>query len=59
MKTKVTIDKITITIGEKKLELTLEEAKALKDVLDDSNVHGLLERASGHGFRLDAGGICA
>lgn len=32
----VTIDKITVTIGNRKLELTLAEARQLKQILDDT-----------------------
>jgi len=35
MKTKVTIDKITVSIGDKQLELTLDEAKSLHQELDN------------------------
>jgi len=35
-KPKVTIDKLSITLGSKKLELTLEEARELKKILNDT-----------------------
>ena len=38
----VTIEKIVINIGKKKLELSAEEAKELKDVLDNLLSHKMM-----------------
>lgn len=36
MKAKVTVEKVVVQLGERVLELTLEEARALKQVLNDT-----------------------